>query len=83
MLWLNFILGFNFIFLCLQNHYHTFAIPQNKRKLKPKIKLNCNIIDAEDNLRCKDHQSHHNSSRHVQDPSQTALNENDKHCSPC
>ena len=44
---------------------------QKKIKLKPKI--NCNIVDAEDNLRCKDHQSHHNSSRHVQDPSQTVL----------
>lgn len=47
--------------------YHTPK--QKKIKLKPKIKLNCNIF------LCKgqDHQSLHNSSRHVQDPSQTVL----------
>ena len=47
---------------------------QKKIKLKPKITATLlAIIDAQDNLRCKDHQSHHNSSRHVQDPSQTVL----------
>ena len=44
MLWFNFILGFNFIFLCFNFiiiHYHTRK--QRKIKLKPGIKLNHNI----------------------------------------
>ena len=53
--------------------YISHTPKQKKIKLKPKVKLNFNIIYAEDNLQCKDHQSHRNSSRHVQDPSQTVL----------
>ena len=44
MLWLNFILGLNFIFLCFKLiilHYHTRK--QRKIKFKPRIKLNHNI----------------------------------------
>ena len=44
MLWFNFILGLNFIFLCFKLiiiHYHTQK--QNKIKFKPRIKLNHNI----------------------------------------
>ena len=54
MLWFNFILGLNFIFLCFKLiiiHYHTPK--QRKIKFKPRIKLNHNrykgsvIIDPE------------------------------------
>ena len=44
MLWFNFILVLNFIFLCFKLiiiHYHTQK--QNKIKFKPRIKLNHNI----------------------------------------
>ena len=44
MLWLNFILGLNFVFFCFKLiiiHYHT--PPKKKRKFKPRIKLNRNI----------------------------------------
>ena len=44
MLWFNFILGLNFIFLCFKFiiiHYHTQK--QRKTKFKPRIKLNYNI----------------------------------------
>ena len=44
MLWFNFILGLNFIFLCFKLiiiHYHT--LKQKKIKLTPRIKLNHNI----------------------------------------
>ena len=44
MLWFNFILGLNFIFLCFKLviiHYHTPK--QRKIKLKPRIKLNHHI----------------------------------------
>ena len=43
-LWFNFILGLNFIFLCFNLiiiHYHTPK--QRKIKFKPRIKLNHNI----------------------------------------
>ena len=43
LLWFNFILGFNFIFLRFQTHYHTLLYPKKKSKLKPRIKLNNNI----------------------------------------
>ena len=44
MLWFNFFLGLNFVFLCLKLiiiHYHTSK--QRKTKFKPKKKLNHNI----------------------------------------
>ena len=44
MLWFNFILGLNFIFLCFKViiiHYHTPK--QRLKKFKPRIKLNYNI----------------------------------------
>ena len=44
MLWFNFILGLNFIFLCFKLiiiHYHTQK--QREIKFKPRIKLNHNI----------------------------------------
>ena len=44
MLWLDFILGLNFIFFCFKLiiiHYHTPK--QKKIKFKPRIKLNHNI----------------------------------------
>ena len=43
-LWLNFILGLNFIFLCFRLiiiHYHN--LKQKEMKFKPRIKLNLNI----------------------------------------
>ena len=43
LLWFNFILGLNFIFLCFKLviiHYHTQK--QKKIKFKPRIKLNHN-----------------------------------------
>ena len=43
MLWLNFILGSNFLFFCFKLiiiHYHTQK--QKKRKFEPRIKLNHN-----------------------------------------
>ena len=49
MLWLNFILGLNFIFLCFKLiilHYHTRK--QRKIKFKPGIKLNHNIYKFSD-----------------------------------
>ena len=48
MLWFNFILGPNFIFLCFKLiiiHYHTKK--QRKIKFEPKIKLNHNIYTLE------------------------------------
>ena len=47
MLWFNFILGLNFIFLCFKLiiiHYHTQK--QREIKFKPRIKLNHNINTA-------------------------------------
>ena len=44
MLWFNFILGLNFIFLCFRLiiiHYHN--LKQREMKFKPRIKLNLNI----------------------------------------
>ena len=45
MLWFNFILGLNFIFLCFKLiiiiHYHTTK--QGKIKFKPRMKLNHNM----------------------------------------
>ena len=49
MLWFNFILGLNFIFLCFKLiilHYHT--LKQRKIKFKPRIKLNHNIYKLGD-----------------------------------
>ena len=49
MLWFNFSLGLNFIFLCLKLiiiHYHTTK--QRKIKFKPRIKLNHNIYTLSD-----------------------------------
>ena len=46
MLWFNFILGLNFIFLCFKLiiiHYHSQK--QRQIKFKPRIKLNHNIYD--------------------------------------
>ena len=47
MLWFNFILGLNFIFLCFKLiiiHYHTQK--QREIKFKPRIKLNHNIVET-------------------------------------
>ena len=44
MLWFNFILGLNFIFLCFRLiiiHYHN--LKQREMKFKPRTKLNLNI----------------------------------------
>ena len=48
MLWFNFILGLNFIFLCFKLiiiHYHTQK--QREIKFKPRIKLNHNIYNMQ------------------------------------
>ena len=42
MLWFNFILGLNFIFLCLKLIIYYHAPKQRKLKFKPRIKLKNN-----------------------------------------
>ena len=50
MLWVNSILGLNFISFCFKLitiHYHTLPYPKTKgNKLKPRIKLNHNIYNT-------------------------------------
>ena len=51
MLWFNFFLGLNFIFLCFRIiiiHYHN--LKQREMKFKPRIKLNHNIYNTHKTL---------------------------------
>ena len=44
LMWLNFILGLNFIFLLFQTHYQHYHTPKQKKiKFKPRIKFKHNI----------------------------------------